>query len=981
MGKQSEFNTCLLSQIGGYRKKIHGEEFFSPSQKELFPGLKRDLNMEIEDAARSDDPLEACMERRGYKPSKTQLFQEAISAKLTADMFGKQEKLTGAEAMFQEQMQECLDKLKNRPKLKFGKGGTASEAYAQEKKPYEMTEKEWESEKNKAHPENVQTNLTKRSASEAVRKMQRSEYLNYNTPGEWNDIREGFETDHKDVILKALAENQRIPEAVLNEYPDLKRMSESEIDQLYLNQIKDKVILQYSASMKKVGNRTQELQKILDLVLPLNYTQRFKLSNFIVESGGEPLKIDNTPELQASLVKMVRYHGLINAMKNYFGKQVDFSIKKKKHTIPEQADFINPSQMTLFGAFINKYSNVSVNFLSIGDKVKYKNKMATVIETMKDHPKVIIKYDKTGKEEWAKIDKVLFQYQTEKTPKNNRQMTLFGAAPTGTENYMQDSPISKELQHRFEQTTFYPYDLNKEFNETVSASENEAIETLKKYGITEIPEDIQTALAYHRKAAYEWYVTKANQVPGPMITGPSNYKLAPLKKSIAREDKALTALELAKEHIRTGVKRAIKVKRSTIQNTSREIWKTQAITTPKREFADKVFQSTYDKAPPNLKADYDNGIFVTSIKNKGKKYHKELIEEAIREGLEIDAKVEKDYPELFGKEKPKKENAYSKATRKLTEYEKDEKAMQEHKRRQEESERTHEEWSRSANERIAEASKRIEERKSSKKTIPEQSDFINPSQMTLFGRLQNSDSLPPILGWVGGKTKLAEKIISMMPEHKVYVEPFLGGGSVFFKKPLADVNVINDLDKDLISFYKGVRDGGCEEIRACKIPKNRTEFDRAVNNESKDICNYLGVNSAAWGANMKRKTYVNRKTPRNAIKLKLNCDRYKDKLEQAKILNKDYRNVVKEYDSKDTLVYMDPPYDVIDKRLYNHNEYDPEKVANLVKSLKGKAIVSYNNHPRVRKAFAGLNFHKVKTVYSIQSGTKRNVSELLITNF
>ena len=126
MSKQSEFNTALLSQIRGYRKKIHGEEFFSPRQKELFPGLKRDLNMEIEDAAKSDDPLEACMERRGYKPSKTQVFQDAISAKLTADMFGKQEKLSSAEAMFQEQMQECLDKLKTRPKLKFGRLETDS---------------------------------------------------------------------------------------------------------------------------------------------------------------------------------------------------------------------------------------------------------------------------------------------------------------------------------------------------------------------------------------------------------------------------------------------------------------------------------------------------------------------------------------------------------------------------------------------------------------------------------------------------------------------------------------------------------------------------------------------------------------------------------------------------------------------------------------------------------------------------------------
>jgi DNA adenine methylase len=667
-----------MAQIGGYRKKIHGEEFFSPRQKELFPGLKRDLNMEIEDAARSDDPLEACMERRGYKPSKTQVFQDAISAKLTADMFGKQEKLTGAEAMFQEQMQECLDRLKNKPKLKFGR---------------------------------------------------------------------------------------------------------------------------------------------------------------------------------------------------------------------------------------------------------------------------------------------------------------ISAAPTDTEIYMQDSPISKELQHRFEQTTFYEYDMNKEFNDSVSARENEVIEALKKYGITEIPEDVQTALAYYRKSLYNWYVIKANQVPGPMITGPSNYKFGPLKKSIAREDKAMESLNTAKEYITKEINRAIKGRKTTTAQESHNNWKAEALITPKREFADKVFQSAYNKANPNLQSDYDNGVFVTAIKNKGKKFHKELIEEALREGLEIDAKVKKDYPEKFGLEKPKKENAYSKATRELTEYEKDEKAMQEHKRRQEESERTHEEWSRSAKERIAEATKRIKEIKTKKRTIPEQTDFINPSQMTLFGRLQNSDSLPPILGWVGGKTKLAGKIISMMPEHKVYVEPFLGGGSVFFRKPLADVSVINDLDKNLINFYKGVRNGNCEELRACKIPKNRTEFDNAVENKGKDLCSYLGINKVAWGANMRRECYVNRKTPRKEIKLKLNCDRYKDKLKQAKILNKDYRDAVKEYDSKDTLVYMDPPYFVIDKRLYNHNEINPEEVAKLVKSMKGKAIVSYGNHPRVRKAFAGLKFHKAKTAYSIQSGTPKNVSELLITNF
>jgi len=855
-----------MAQIGGYRKKIHGEEFFSPRQKELFPGLKRDLNMEIEDAAKSDDPLEACMERRGYKPGKTQVFQEAISAKLTGDMFGKQEKLTGAEAMFQEQMQECLDKLKNKPKLKFG--GTEREKI--EKKAQANLQKRIQSGHKSA--EIRYTELVNRSDAQILRDM---DALGQSWLGRYSDIFEKQTEGRPDIVKsrwrKLMADN------------DLK------LDVIK----KDDVVW----------------------ILPLEQWEIAKREGI-------------TPGV------FVEYGNRI--------WEVTFVNKR------DWAGTVSLARKTSSGA-PESCSKVPISILRVVDKPV--NKMIV------------------GKE---------------------GQMTLFGAAPTGTEIYMKDSPISKELQHRFEQTTFYPYDMNIAFNDSVSARENEVIESLKKYGITEIPENIQTALNYYRKALYGWYVTKANQVPGPMITGPSKYNYKKLDKSLAREDKSYDSVQMSEGYITNLINSLIKGRKSAIQQTSHDEWKAKALITPKREFADKVFQSAYDKAHPNLKADYDNGVFVTSIKNKGKKFHKELIEEAIREGLDIDAKVEKDYPELFGKEKPKRETA----TSKLIDYEKAEKAKKEFIAKQEENERIVEEWKKEGRERReaekkalkAEADESFNEmlknqlQKKSKKTIPEQADFINPSQMTLFGRLKN-DSLPPILGWVGGKTKLAGKIISMMPKHKVYVEPFLGGGSVFFKKPLADLNVINDLDKDLINFYKGVRNGGCEKIRACKIPKNRAEFNRAKESKEKDVCSYLGVNKVVWGANMRKESYINRKTPKKLMKLKLNCDRHKDKLKQAKIMNKDYRDVVKENDSKDTLVYMDPPYIVIDKRLYNHNEINPEEVAKLVKSMKGKAIVSYNNHPRVRKAFKGLNIHKVKTKYSIRTGTNKNVSELLITNF
>jgi DNA adenine methylase len=55
--------------------------------------------------------------------------------------------------------------------------------------------------------------------------------------------------------------------------------------------------------------------------------------------------------------------------------------------------------------------------------------------------------------------------------------------------------------------------------------------------------------------------------------------------------------------------------------------------------------------------------------------------------------------------------------------------------------------------------------------------------------------------WVGGKKNLSKKLISLMPEHYCYVEPFAGGLWVLFGKNKSKVEVINDVDKNLITFY------------------------------------------------------------------------------------------------------------------------------------------------------------------------------------
>ncbi len=83
----------------------------SPMQKELFPGMKRNLVMKVEDAATSDDPVTSCMERRGWKVKRMITLREAIAEKMVPDLFtGEMKKLSASEKEYQGAVQKCLEK-------------------------------------------------------------------------------------------------------------------------------------------------------------------------------------------------------------------------------------------------------------------------------------------------------------------------------------------------------------------------------------------------------------------------------------------------------------------------------------------------------------------------------------------------------------------------------------------------------------------------------------------------------------------------------------------------------------------------------------------------------------------------------------------------------------------------------------------------------------------------------------------------------
>ncbi len=60
--------------------------------------------------------------------------------------------------------------------------------------------------------------------------------------------------------------------------------------------------------------------------------------------------------------------------------------------------------------------------------------------------------------------------------------------------------------------------------------------------------------------------------------------------------------------------------------------------------------------------------------------------------------------------------------------------------------------------------------------------------------------------WFGGKGHLAQRLVPLLPPHECYLEPFFGGGSLFFQKPRARLETVNDLAGDVVRFYRVLRD-------------------------------------------------------------------------------------------------------------------------------------------------------------------------------
>lgn len=251
----------------------------------------------------------------------------------------------------------------------------------------------------------------------------------------------------------------------------------------------------------------------------------------------------------------------------------------------------------------------------------------------------------------------------------------------------------------------------------------------------------------------------------------------------------------------------------------------------------------------------------------------------------------------------------------------------------------------------------------------------------------------PLVQWIGGKRRLAPQILPLFPVHECYVEPFCGAAALFFLKAPAKVEVLNDINGDLVTLYRVVQHHLEEFVRHFKWALASREMYRWLQatpaetlTDIQRAARFFYLQKLGFGGKVSGQTFGTATTSKpalNLLRLEEQLSAVHLRLHQVFVEHLAWSVCLEKYDRPHTLFYMDPPYWKTEGYgvEFGLDQYD--RIADLMGSMKGKAVVSVNDIPAMRKAFKGHHIHRVTIRYTVgASGSGREPKgELLICNF
>jgi DNA adenine methylase len=256
--------------------------------------------------------------------------------------------------------------------------------------------------------------------------------------------------------------------------------------------------------------------------------------------------------------------------------------------------------------------------------------------------------------------------------------------------------------------------------------------------------------------------------------------------------------------------------------------------------------------------------------------------------------------------------------------------------------------------------------------------------------------------WVGGKSRLRKYVIELLPEHTCYVELFSGAAWTLFGKPLSDVEIINDIDQDLVTFFRVLREKPEELIASFEWELvSRAEFERLAELDASQLTDverahrFYYLIMAGWGGELHYPRFQTSITDGGhgnrligALKtLRQRLQPVHERLRTVIIENLDWQACLERYDRPGTVMYVDPPYPG-NKCNYAHNMRGWDEhhfLAERLKRTQCKWILSSYDIPEIRLLFSDhfiLGVQSASGMSVEKNGSARTLNrEVLITNY
>lgn len=249
--------------------------------------------------------------------------------------------------------------------------------------------------------------------------------------------------------------------------------------------------------------------------------------------------------------------------------------------------------------------------------------------------------------------------------------------------------------------------------------------------------------------------------------------------------------------------------------------------------------------------------------------------------------------------------------------------------------------------------------------------------------------------YYGGKQTLLKYLLPLIPQHRMYCEPFFGGGAVFFAKRKSDVEVINDINGEVINFYKVIKTKFSELQKEIQSTLHSRELYKKAMEIYKNPEKYSDVKRAwalwtatnqgfagmigSWGFGKDDSKEAALANKRDAF-----TKDYEQRLTKVQVESNNAIKVINRCDDKETFIYADPPYIGSDQGHYKgYSESDYRELLDTLAKVKGKFLLS--SYPsKILTAYINKYKWKVQKItksIAVTKHTDKLKTEMIVMNY